>query len=277
MTMDPSGEGAESDPGYRRLALRDLVHGIKNFQVWWNLALYATKARFRRTVIGPMWITLSLLVWVGMLTFVNSHLFSLPVRESVPNLIVAMVFWSYIASLANEGSMALISATGYLKNLNVSPFAYIMQCMASNFITFLFNALLIPVALLIFFIDHPANGWILLLAVPGFLLLNLNLLCICSLLALVSLRYRDVPKIINNLMQVAFFVTPVFWIPPKENIPLFVEANPIYHMLEVVRAPLLFEYPNPLSWWVMCGSLVVCGAAFVAAYASCFQNLRKWA
>jgi lipopolysaccharide transport system permease protein len=257
--------------------LRDLWKGARAVNVWWSLAYFATKARFRRTVVGPLWMTLSLLIWVAMLSLVNSHLFSLPVREAIPNLIVAMVFWSYIASVMNEGSLALISAAGYLKNLNVSPFAHVMQCMASNMITLSFNALLIPISIVILCLREDVHPWHAFWAIPGFILLTLNLICVATLLAVVSLRYRDVPKIVLNAVQVLFFITPVFWIPAKETIPLFVLLNPVYHMLELVRAPLLFEAPNPLSWLVVGVLTILLAALSLWTYAASFRNLRKWA
>ena len=75
-------------------------------------------------------------------------------------------------------------------------------------------------------------------------------------------RFRDVPLICTNLMQVAFFMSPVFWRPTAAQHPLFIELNPFYYFLEAVRMPLMGQLP-PLKIWLVIAAITL-GNAIVS-------------
>jgi ABC-2 type transport system permease protein/lipopolysaccharide transport system permease protein len=63
-------------------------------------------------------------------------------------------------------------------------------------------------------------------------------------IGMVSARFRDIPQVINSVVQILFFLTPVFWKPESLKGHAYVtEYNPFFHLLEVVRAPLLGGFP----------------------------------
>ena len=74
------------------------------------------------------------------------------------------------------------------------------------------------------------------------------------LFGVLSARYRDVPPLVASITRIAFFVTPIIWMP--EHLParaVLLEFNPFFHLLELVRAPLLGQVPGLVSWLaVMC-------------------------
>jgi lipopolysaccharide transport system permease protein len=60
-----------------------------------------------------------------------------------------------------------------------------------------------------------------------------------------SARFRDIPRIISSLTQIVFLITPVIWTPealgPRSYLAY---ANPVFHLIEIVRAPLLGHLPS---------------------------------
>ena len=92
----------------KELADKDLIGGLKDYHLWWTIAKMSIKERFRRTVIGPLWITLSLVIWVTMLTMINFTLFKKSPIDAVPLLIVSMIFWTFLSTILTEGCISLI-------------------------------------------------------------------------------------------------------------------------------------------------------------------------
>jgi ABC-type polysaccharide/polyol phosphate export permease len=95
-------------------------------------------------------------------------------------------------------------------------------------------------------------GWNVLIIVPALAILTINGIWVSILLGMISARYRDVPPIVTNFVQVLFFVTPVFW--PPEALGVWMQAlplNPLFAAVDVVRAPLLGSTPLAYSWTVL--------------------------
>ena len=82
---------------------------------------------------------------------------------------------------------------------------------------------------------------------------------------------------IANLIQVVFFLTPVFWSPSTlPDRPAFVMFNPFYHLLEIVRAPLLGQSVPEITWAFAIG-LAVAGLAITALlYRRAFARIPYW-
>ena len=100
-----------------------------------------------------------------------------------------------------------------------------------------------------------------LLALPGLLLWALDSLALTLLLGGFCARFRDIMPIVNSVMQIAFFITPVIWKPEQlgpagmSKLPF----NPFYDLLEIVRAPLLGHMPSMMVWSGALGySIVLC-------------------
>ena len=137
---------------------------------------------------------------------------------------------------------------------------------------FLHN-LLVYVAAIVLFAPHlisPVLG----LFFVGLALLVVNLAWIGLLLASFCLRFRDMQQLISSLVQIAMFVTPVFW-PPDSlhgvHRLVFVEFNPLYHVVDVVRAPLIGKIPAIQSYEV---SLLVAVIGWFITYLA-FRRFRR--
>jgi len=111
-------------------------------------------------------------------------------------------------------------------------------------------------------------GWVNLMLVPGVALVAINGLWMSVLLGLISARYRDVPQLVGNLLQVMMFVTPVFWFSSQLGTNhMIVDLNPLYHIINVVRAPLMGEFPELISYIVDIGLAIFGWALTYFVYA----------
>jgi ABC-type polysaccharide/polyol phosphate export permease len=120
--------------------------------------------------------------------------------------------------------------------------------------------------------------WATLLVVPGFALLCLNLAWIATLLGAACARFRDLLQLVGNLLQISMFLTPIFWSPDqlKGKMSLLADFNPLYHLIVIVREPLLGKAPEPLHWLVAVLITLVGWAATVVMMSKFRHRIVYW-
>lgn len=242
-------------------AFADLWRGALHYDLWSHLAAHDIRQRFRRSVLGPIWLTLSMGIMIGALGFVFSRLFNQDIGQTLPYISTGIIFWGLLTGCINEGTLVFISAESFIRNVPVPLSLHFYRMMARNLIIWCFNMGIYVLVVLYFGIPIGAN---ILLFVPGFILFLLNTAWMSLAAGVLSTRYRDIPQVIANVIQVIFFVTPIFWTPETlPSRPAFVVLNPFYHLVEIVRLPLLGEAPTPESWAVSIG-MAIAGIGFAA-------------
>ena len=256
------------------LGIADLCRGIARRQLWMMLGSQDIRQRYRRSRLGPFWLTISLGFTVGALGFLYGTLFNQPIDDYLPYLAAGFVVWGLISGLINDGTRAFIDSEGLIKQLSAPLSIYVYRSVWSNALIFLHNILVFFLVVLIF--SKPLS-WTLLLVAPGLALLLLNGVWAALLLGLVSARFRDVPQIISSLVQVMFFVTPVLW--TTEMLPdraLLLELNPFFYFVELVRAPLLGSTPELRIWLIGCTITAIGWIAAIAVYAAYRWRIAYW-
>ena len=109
-------------------------------------------------------------------------------------------------------------------------------------IIFAHNAV-IYLGVLVYFQLWP--GPAVLYVIPGVLIVTLNGALTSSYLGIVSTRFRDIPQIVASVLQIIFFITPILWKPELlETHSFLLTWNPFFHMIEIIRAPLLGQIPS---------------------------------
>jgi ABC-type polysaccharide/polyol phosphate export permease len=239
-------------------ALADMVDGARYYKLWSRLAFHDIRQRFRRSMLGPFWLTLSMGILIGAMGLVFSTIFRQDVARTLPYIATGVIFWGLLTTSLSESTSVFILAESYIRNVPLPISVHFYQMLARNVIIWGFN-MIIYFAILIIFQILP--GWSALLIVPGFILFLVNTAWISLAAGILSTRYRDIPQVIANLIQVFFFITPVFWSPEVlVGRPAFVTLNPLYHLLEIVRSPLLGNSPYLFSW-CFCFAFAVVGIA----------------
>ncbi|OBQ69502.1 ABC transporter permease [Mesorhizobium erdmanii] len=214
--------------------------------------------RYRRSRVGAFWLTINMGVLIAALGFVFGTLFRSPMQEFLPYICVSLIFWGFISSSINEGCTAFIGAEGIILQVRMPLFTQVLRTLYRNAIILGHNILIYPVVLLAV---GRMPTWHVLLAVPGFVILSLNLVWIMLILGVLCARYRDMTQVMQNLLQVIMYLTPVMWMPrtlPEGISRLLLDLNPFYHLISIVRDPLLGGLPSTTSW-IACIVYVVAG------------------
>lgn len=248
----------------------DLSAAISTYDIWFFLAWQDIKIKYRRSKIGPFWITLSMAIFCIALGVVYSRLFKTEISELLPYLAIGLVAWSFIASFISEMPNLFVDNASYIKDMRINPLTILLRVLARNSIVFLHN-LIIVLGVYIYFGFWP--GWVALLAVPGFILVVLNLAVIGLPLSILGARFRDLAQITQSILQILFFVTPIFWFPRLlAEGSWILAANPVAYFIDLMRSPLLGHAPDPISWIVSIATLFI--ASIFAAWI--FQSKKNY-
>jgi ABC-type polysaccharide/polyol phosphate export permease len=248
------------------LALRT----VGNLRKGLGWAWLDTVCQYRRSKIGPLWETINVLVMTLGITVVSTAIFGGAVTNLMGYIGLGIIIWSAITAFVLDGSMTFVRNREYILASNLSVDYYIARTMFRALITFGHHLVLYVIGVAVGLVTLH---WIALLALPGILLLFANGYWIVTLLALIVARFRDVDLITRNLLQLAFFVTPIFWdyrtVPTSRA--FVVDYNVLFYFIEIVRAPLLGQVP-PVKYYVVVLAVTVIG--FLLAYAA-YRRLRR--
>jgi ABC-type polysaccharide/polyol phosphate export permease len=263
----PSGSlGGRSKPHRGVLTLIvncDFYRGLSNASLWMLLGWSDTRLRYRRSVLGPFWITLSMAVLIVVLGVIYSQIFHTDIRTYLPYLALGFIVWGFISSSINESCLAFQESERIIKQVGLPLSVFVFRVVWRNFIVLLHTIILVIPIWLIFRIVPNSFS---LLALPGVALVFLNQCWLGVVLAVISARYRDVPPIVTTVLQITIFATPIMWTVSSLGDNSFIAyGNPVYHFIEIVRGPLSGELPSPLSWAVTVTTVVV-GTVFAAFF-----------
>jgi ABC-type polysaccharide/polyol phosphate export permease len=257
-------------------AFEDLRRGLKMWPIWTTLALQEVKRRYRRTLIGPYWTSLSYAILVAAMAAVFANLWNMKLADYLPYLASGFVAWIFIQTIVSESCTVFVTSEGLLKNSTLPYSLFVYAMLTRNFIVLLHHLTVYAVIVCIY---HQVLNWNFLLAIPALGLLLLNGAWVGLGLGIVVARYRDVQQIVASIMQILLFVTPVFW--PVAGVTsqvrfFLVEPNIAYHAVSLLRQPLLGQAPSLTDWGIMIGVTVVGWSAVFYMFARVRRYLAFW-
>lgn len=252
-----------------KLMIADFKSSLKKYTLWSELAKLELKVRFRGTYFGVLWVLMALVLKVGMISLVYSLVLNKPLKEYVLFLSIGVLTWNYISALIVTSTLSFLKAVNYFNQMNMPHFIFVFQTVyRETLILLLYQILAIPVILLYFGFEGISAIW--LWSLLGYLIIVLNGIFAGAWLGWVATRFRDVQHLVSNLIMILFIVTPVLWPPPEgsEN-HLYFMLNPLYHLLEMVRAPIINDTVPVLSFQVSLGlllfNIIICGIFYKKA------------
>jgi ABC-type polysaccharide/polyol phosphate export permease len=227
----------------------DLLNGLRHWELWGRLGWYDVKRRYRRTIIGPYWGAISLAVFVLAVGVVGAGLWNQDLANYLPFLAAGMIVWAMISTNVTEACNLFVSGANFFRQMRLDYSVLVYSMVWRNLITFSHN-LSVYVLVILIFAPHTF-GLEMLLALPGLVLVAINSVWIALVLGMVCLRFRDIQPLVASVIQISMFVTPIFWSPDTLSSLrrlVFVTLNPLYHLIDVVRSPLLGRVPAQQSY-----------------------------
>jgi ABC-type polysaccharide/polyol phosphate export permease len=260
--------------GSMHVGVFDLLNGVRNVRGWSILAWDDLLARYRRTVLGPFWITLSHAFIIGGLAFWSSQVLGQDLAAQFVYIAAGLTVWVLISTSLADASNIFIRATNMITAYDLPASMHAFRFVLNQFLNFVHNLIVYVAAVVV-------TGMVLtpqmLLAIPGLAILAVAVVGWALLLGCIGARYRDVGPLVGAVTGSLMILTPIFW--RKADIASakwLADANPFFHLLEVVREPMLGKAPLLINW-VVAGSFA--GLSLLAGmliFVLMRRNLSHW-
>ena len=248
-TLAYSSLGERSPVRSSRLtkAIADLRDGLNAWELWGTLGWHDLRQRYRRSTFGPFWLTLSMGIMAGSIGMLYAGIFGQEIHDYLPFLAVGLIVWGFISASILDACYVFILCEGIIKQVRAPLSVHVYRVVWRNLIVLAHNMVIYVVILMVFGIWPGAA---VLLVVPSLLLLAISAFSTGLLIGLLSARFRDLPPIIANVTQILFLLTPILWRSDQltGSRHLLAQLNPLYHIVEVIRMPLLGQVPPASSW-----------------------------
>jgi ABC-type polysaccharide/polyol phosphate export permease len=259
MTSEISVESQKNTDGQRIVScLLEFFKDLHEAYVYSNFSAlssyYEIKARYATSYLGPLWIVLSNVIFIGFISVLYSSIFNMPLDEYIPYLATGYLLWTLMVSVFLEGGATFLSYGQMLKDYKISPLVIYCRVFLRAVIVLAHN---LPV---IFAVVFYFKGFV--FDLPLFFLgMLINLSCIFFMglaNAILSCRFRDIYYVMPSIFQVLILLTPILW---KADMlvgrkAILLDVNLLYQLLELVRAPLLGG-AAPGYFYVNCTILLV--------------------
>ena len=231
--------------------IKDNLRAIQNWRVWFHLGMADIRNKFARSLVGPIWIVLNLALWVGGIGTIYATLFHQEIQTYLPFLTIGFVVWGFLTQTITDGGNAFVFAEGYIKQFTYPKQIYVLRILVNSVVPLLIGVVLFFIVMLLF--NNPIGIGVL-WAIPGFVLLLLVAYFHASIMAYLSVRFRDLPHGMTSLLQVLMFVTPIFFpvqTLKERGLDFIYQLNPLYYLIEIVRFPMVYSAPAAADIYVI--------------------------
>lgn len=242
----------------------DLRIGLSRTNLWLALASDEFRSRYHRTLMGPIWITATFLVFISVKIFIFSEMARTDLNYYIAHLVLGFAIWNYFTSEINNGATAFLTSRNWILGIKVPYSLFIFQSTASSLINFFFSMI---AALLLTQIYYGLTLYGLFHASIGLAFVMFSFFWVKFAIAILCVFFRDLVHLISTTMRVGFFLTPIIWVEstlgPKSK---FLMYNPFYHYMNLLRSPMRDGEIVLFSWYVVGGLTVIAILTTVILY-----------
>lgn len=220
----------------------------RDISLAWYFAWSDTKARYKRSVLGPFWLVLSTLIGIVGLGIVWSTLLHVDRATFVPSLAIGLVIWNLITGCIVGGCTVFTRRATVIKNIKTPSLRLSLELIFQQVINFGHNMLVIAFVLVLF--QQPVTAATL-LVIPALFLVLVNLWWVIQILGFLSARFRDLDPLVQAVMPIMFFISPVlFHSHQLGKLQIFMDFNPMAYWLDVLREPMQGVAPSAKIWLI---------------------------
>src|SRR5574338_328417 len=213
----------------------DLVAGFGKRELWLHLGWQDIKQRYRRSVLGPFWITIATGATAVAMGLLYSKLFKLELSEHLPSITLGLIIWNLINAAILEGADVFVANEGLIKQLPTPLSVHVYRLVWRQMILFAHNMIIyLPIAL----IFPKPWSWADLSVIPALALVLLNCVWVSLCFGILATRYRDISPLLFSVVQLLFLMTPIIWnydtlrAQGASQWMTAIEFNPLFHYMD---------------------------------------------
>lgn len=230
-------------------AAGDVAEGLRRWRSWNYLAVEQVKNQYRRTVIGPWWLTLQTAAMVSGMAVLFGSIFGQSLRDFLPYIAGGFVGFWLLTGLVSQGAGVFVNSASTLTSTRQPLSALVFHAVTYELLQFGHNLVIIGALVAMGFVPLSLN---LLVVPPAVAIILLNGVAVGLWLGPTVARFRDVGPLVASVMQMMMFFTPVFWrvddVGGGGSRDALVAWNPFTYLLDLFRDPLLGEFPSAATW-----------------------------
>lgn len=236
---------------------QDFITALKLAPALHYIASTDLRARYKRSILGPFWIVLSLGLGSAGLGIIWSVLWGAPLHEMVPSITVGFLIWIFISSSIIEGSICFTANSGTLQNVKLPLSFFPMLSFIRALVNFAHSLLIVVAVLLIY---PPVISWVQLMFLVGLIIVIIDLYLLVFLCGFLSTRYRDLQPLITSIIPLLFVLSPVlFKLNQVPDLKWVMLLNPLTYLITILRDPILGVMPE---WYIYLGSIAIGAVAY---------------
>jgi len=236
-------------------AFQNLRNGFLRHTLWLRLAITDIQKTYSRSILGMAWIALSFGLFIGVKILIFGSFANIDGRSFAIWLSIGFWIWTLLSSIVVDGCNSFIAARPWIIGTNLPLSVYVFQTTTRGLIRFMF-ALPVIIGILFFYKWGPTSLW--LWALVGFFVLIINCLWVQLFLAAFCTKYRDFSHLVQSVMRVMFFLTPILYTPEQLGDKAYIlNYNPFTHYLAIIRDPIYYQKVPILSWQLVIAFTVI--------------------
>jgi len=220
--------------------LKEAAEIIKYRELLRNLVIRDIKVRYKRSVLGFVWVMLNPLLMMLILNMVFSEVFKISTKNYIAYLISGIILWNFFSQSTSTAIMSLIGNSNLIKKMYLPKAIFPLSVIISAAINFGFS--LIPLFIIFFITGTPVSSYIYLLPAI-FILIILFSFGIALIISILTVFFHDTIYIYDVLLLAWMYLSPIFYpesIVPKKFSVIF-HLNPFYYFLEIFRGALYMD------------------------------------
>jgi ABC-2 type transport system permease protein len=241
------------------LLLKHLAASLREPEFWAYSSWLDIVSKYRRSRLGIVWLLLPPALYVAGIGYFFARLQNTDPLHFIPHLGLGYLIYRLASNVITESCSVLPGHSSFILDGHLRLTDFVLRTMAK---ALFYLAAALPIIVVVLCMT-PDLQWLgVLTALPALLWVLSNLVWLSVCMALLGARFPDVIELTGSIFLFAFILTPILWYadraPPGTVHGAFMRINPLFHMVEVVRAPILGE-PLETSTLVYLGVMTVAG------------------
>ncbi|WP_187775711.1 ABC transporter permease [Luteimonas suaedae] len=220
--------------------MRDYIDSLRHPEFWVYATWLVLVTKYRQSRLGLAWAMVPSGLYAFGIGWFFSSFMGVPPREFIPHLGLGYVVYRLVTASLNEATTVFSGHSTFILDGRVRLTDYVLRVIGRGFFYFLLSVPVLAVALAI---SPSFDPWGLLVLPATITIVLLNIAWLGVLVGVIGARLPDVNQLVGSILMFAFLFTPILWF--SDQVPIssvrggIARANPLFHMVELVRAPLL--------------------------------------